>query len=60
MTKANGEDIKTIQELRHLPYKLTADKHTQAVIPTKRTAQTKLVKMILVPGKPAGSPRALV
>ena len=46
--KANGEDIKTIQELlRHANYKVTADTYTQAVIPTKRAAQSKLVKMIL-------------
>ena len=48
LMKANGEDIKTIQELlRHANYKVTADTYTQAVTPTKRAAQTKLVKMIL-------------
>jgi integrase len=48
LMKANGEDIKTIQELlRHSNYKVTADIYTQAVTPTKRAAQTKLVKMIL-------------
>jgi len=32
--KANGEDIKRIQELlRHSNYKVTADKYTQAVTP---------------------------
>jgi len=52
LMKANGEDIKTIQELlRHSNYKVTADTYTQAVTPTKRAAQTKLVKMILLPGK---------
>jgi integrase len=56
---ANGEDIKTIQELlRHSNYKVTADTYTQAVTPTKRAAQTKLVKMILVPGKPAQEKQA--
>jgi integrase len=50
LMKANGEDIKTIQELlRHSNYKVTADTYTQAVTPTKRAAQTKLVKMILLP-----------
>ena len=40
--------IKTIQELlRHANYKVTADTCTQVVTPTKRAAQTKLVKMIL-------------
>jgi integrase len=53
LMKANGEDLKTIQELlRHSNYKVTADTYTQAVTPTKRAAQTKLVKMIL-PGKKA-------
>ena len=48
LMKANGEDIKTIQELlRHANYKVTADTYTQAVTPTKRAAQTMLVKMIL-------------
>jgi integrase len=50
LMKANGEDIKTIQELlRHSNYKVTADTYTQAVTSTKRAAQTKLVKMILLP-----------
>jgi len=57
--KANGEDIKTIQELlRHSNYKVTADTYTQAVTPMKRTAQTKLVKMILVPNKQTGKKQA--
>jgi integrase len=48
LMKANGEDMKTIQELlRHSNYKVTADTYTQAVTPTKRAAQTKLVRMIL-------------
>jgi integrase len=48
LMKANGEDIKTIQELlRHSNYKVTADTYTQAVTPTKRAAQTKLVRMML-------------
>lgn len=54
LMKANGEDIKTIQELlRHSNYKVTADTYTQAVTPAKRAAQTKLVKMILLPNKKA-------
>jgi integrase len=52
--KANGEDIKTIQELlRHSNYKVTADTYTQAVTPMKRAAQTKLVKMILLSSEQA-------
>ncbi len=57
--KANGEDIKTIQVLlRHSNYKVTADTYMQAVIQTKRAAQTKLVKMILLPSKLAGEEQA--
>ena len=53
LMKANGEDMKTIQELlRHSNYKVTADTYTQAVTLTKRAAQTKLVKMFL-PAKAA-------
>jgi integrase len=56
LMKANGEDIKTIQELlRHANYKVTADTYTQAVTPTKRAAQTKLVRMFLPPKAAAGS-----
>lgn len=52
--KANGEDIKTIQELlRHANYKVTADTYRQAVTPVKRAAQSKLVEMILPLGKEA-------
>ena len=52
--KANGEDIKTIQELlRHANYKVTADTYMQAVTPVKRAALSKLVKMILPLGKEA-------
>ncbi len=47
LTKANGEDSKTIQELlRHSNCKVTADTYTQAVTPIKPAAQTKLVRMI--------------
>ena len=53
------QHIKTIQELlRDSNYKVTADTYTQAVTPAKRAAQTKLVKMILVPSKQAGEKQA--
>jgi integrase len=46
--KANGEDIKTIQELlRHANYKVTADVYTQAMTEAKREAQSRVVRMIL-------------
>jgi len=48
LLKANGEDIKTVQELlRHANSRITLDIYTQAVTPVKRDAQTKIVKMIL-------------
>ena len=51
LMKANGEDIKTIQELlRHSNYKVTADVYTQAMTKAKREAQSRVVRMIL-PGK---------
>ncbi len=43
--KANGEDLKTIQELlRHATFKVTADTYTQAVTPVKRDAQARIAK----------------
>jgi integrase len=49
--KANGEDIKTIQELlRHATFKVTADTYTQAVTPVKRDAQARIAKLIMADG----------
>ena len=40
--KANGEDLKTIQELlRHATFKVTADTYARAVTPVKREARPK-------------------
>ena len=48
LMKANGEDLKTIQELlRHATFKVTADTYTQAVTPVKRDAQAKVARLIL-------------
>lgn len=48
LLKANGEDIKTVQELlRHANSRITLDIYTQAVTPAKRAAQTKIVQMIV-------------
>ena len=45
---ANGEDVKTVQEsLRHASSKITLDLYAQAVTPTKRRAQTRVVRMLL-------------
>lgn len=54
LLKANGEDVKTVQELlRHANSKITLDTYTQALSPAKRQAQSKVAKMIL-PKKAAG------
>jgi integrase len=51
LLKANGEDVKTVQELlRHANSRITLDVYTQAVNSTKRAAQSKVVGMI-VPNK---------
>jgi integrase len=51
LMKANGEDIKTIQELlRHATFKVTADTYTQAVMPVKRDAQARIAKLIMADG----------
>jgi integrase len=51
LMKANGEDLKTIQELlRHATFKVTADTYTQAVTPVKRDAQARIAKLIMADG----------
>src|SRR5580658_6878855 len=48
LLKANGEDVKTVQELlRHANSRITLDVYTQAANSTKRAAQSKVVRMIL-------------
>jgi integrase len=48
LLKANGEDVKTVQELlRQANSKITLDVHTQAVNSNKRAAQSKVVKMMV-------------
>jgi integrase len=50
--KANGEDVKVVQELlRHSTARMTLDTYTQALSPHKRAAQSKVVSMI----RPKGS-----
>lgn len=50
LLKANGEDLKTVQELlRHANSRITLDVYTQAVGSNKRAAQRKVVRM-MVPG----------
>jgi integrase len=48
LLKANGEDVKTVQELlRHANSRITLDVYTQAVSTNKRAAQSKVVKMMV-------------
>jgi integrase len=50
--KANGEDVKVVQELlRHSTARMTLDTYTQALSPHKRAAQSRVVSMI----KPNGT-----
>ena len=47
LLKANGEDVKTVQELlRHASSQITLDIYTQAVSPAKRQAQSRVVKLL--------------
>jgi integrase len=48
IAEANGEDVKTVQELlRHANSKITLGVYTQAVNSHKRAAQSKVVRMIV-------------
>jgi hypothetical protein len=46
--KANGEDVKTIQEtLRHANFKVTMDVYTQGITAIRRSAHSKVVRQIM-------------
>ena len=46
--KANGEDVKTIQEtLRHANFKVTMDVYTQGTAEVRRSAHSKVVRQIM-------------
>ena len=48
LMKANGEDVKTIQEtLRHANFKVTMDVYTQGVMEAKRSAHSRVVRQIM-------------
>ncbi len=48
LLKANGEDVKTVQELlRHANSRITLDVYTRAVNSQKRAAQSKVVSMMV-------------
>ena len=47
LLKANGEDVKTVQEsLRHANSKITLDTYTQGIMGVKRAAQAKVVEAL--------------
>jgi integrase len=47
LLKANGEDVKTVQEsLRHANSRITLDTYTQGLMPVKRAAQGRVVHAI--------------
>jgi integrase len=46
LLKANGEDVKVVQELlRHATVKMTLEVYAQAVTPAKRKAQSKVAEL---------------
>ena len=48
LLRANGEDVKVVQELlRHANSKTTMDTYTQALSPAKRTAQSRVIRMFV-------------
>lgn len=48
LLKANGENVKTVQDLlRHANSRITLDVYTQAVNSNKRAAQSKVVRIIV-------------
>ncbi len=48
LLKANGEDVKTVQELlRHANSRITLEVYTQAVTSHKRAAQSRVVRMMV-------------
>jgi len=60
LLKANGEDVKTVQELlRHANSRITLEVYTQAVTSNKRAAQSKVVKM-MVPNEGAIQVQTLI
>jgi integrase len=60
LLKANGEDVKVVQELmRHASCKLTLDTYTQAVTPAKRKAQSKVVNLVRINASPAERPSTM-
>lgn len=60
LLKANGEDVKTVQELlRHANSLVTMNLYAQAVTQAKRQAQSRLVSMLLDDNSPHRAPLLL-
>ena len=52
LLKANGEDVKTVQELlRHANISVTMNLYAQAVTDIKRSAQSKVARLVFEPKK---------
>ena len=53
LLRANGEDVKVVQELmRHASFRTTMDGYTQALDEPKRQAQERLADLIMRTAKP--------
>lgn len=60
LLKANGEDVKVVQELlRHASVRITMDVYAQAMTPAKRAAQQKVVEMVRAEKSVLGAKRWL-
>jgi integrase len=52
--KSHGEDVKTVQELlRHANSSITLNLYAQAITDTKRSAQSKVARLVFEPGNGA-------
>ena len=48
LMKANGEDVKTIQEtLRHANFKVTMDVYTQGITAIRRSAHCRVARQVM-------------
>jgi integrase len=53
LLKSSGADVKVVQDsLRHANARITMEMYTQALTQDKRTAQTKVVQMMLPKAAP--------
>jgi integrase len=60
LLKANGEDVKTVQEsLRHSTVRITMETYTQAIPQHVRQAQQKIAGLLVAPAEMGGADAAL-